>query len=332
MSSKEFKALIIKEKNGKYIREIGKRNINDLPAGDVLISVKYSSLNYKDALSAIGNKGVTRTYPHTPGIDAAGLVEESHTDKFKEGDKVIVTGFDLGMNTPGGFGEFISVPADWVVKLPDNLTLKESMIYGTAGFTAALSLYRLEHTGLKKSDGDILVTGATGGVGSLAVAILSHAGYDVTAATGKSDKEEYLKKLGASSVITREFVDDSSGKPLLPTRWAGVVDTVGGNILSAAVRSTKHGGGIAACGLTQSPNLNLTVYPFILRGVNLMGIDSAHCQTDVRLQMWNNLAGKWKPELLDDIGEICGLENISGKIDKILEGKITGRTVIDLSI
>ncbi len=306
--------------------------IDDLPDGDVLINVKYSSLNYKDALSATGNKGVTRRYPHTPGIDAAGIVEESRSPEFKSGDKVVVTGFDLGMNTTGGFGEFIRVPAEWIVKLPDNLTLKESMIFGTAGFTAALSLHHLEHTGLKKSDGDILVTGATGGVGSLAVAILAHAGYKVTAATGKSDKEEYLKKVGASSVITREFVDDLSGKPLLPTRWAGVVDTVGGNILSAAMKSTKYGGGVAACGLTQSPDLNMTVYPFILRGVSLLGIDSAHCPMDVRKLMWDNLAGKWKPDLLNDICFTCGLKDLSSKIDDILEGKITGRTVVDLSL
>lgn len=331
MSSKEFKALIIKEENGKFLRQIGKRTIDELPDNGVLISVKYSSLNYKDALSATGNKGVTRKYPHTPGIDAAGIVEESSAPEFKKGDKVIVTGFDLGMNTPGGYGEYIRVSTDWIVKLPENLSLKESMVYGTAGFTAALSLYKLEEAGLPKN-GDVLVTGATGGVGSIAVAILAGAGYNVTAATGKADKEDYLKMLGASTVVSREMVDDKSGKPLLPTRWDGIVDTVGGNILSAAVRTTKYGGGIAACGLTQSPNLNLTVYPFILRGVNLFGIDSAHCSMDVRKEIWNNLAGKWKIGLLEEICATCGLDGLNSKIDDILEGKITGRTVVDLKI
>src|SRR3972149_4138231 len=195
----KFKALIVNEKNGKFTREISTKSLNDLPAGDVLIKVKYSSLNYKDALSATGNKGVTRKYPHTPGIDAAGIVEESASNLFKEGDEVIVTGYDLGMNTSGGFAEYIRVPEEWVVKLPKGLSLKESMMLGTAGFTAGLSVYKLEQTGID-NEGEIIITGATGGVGSLALALLAKLGYNVVTSTRKKDKEYYLKQLGAKLI------------------------------------------------------------------------------------------------------------------------------------
>ena len=222
----KFKALIVNEKNGKFTREISTKSLNDLPAGDVLIKVKYSSLNYKDALSATGNKGVTRKYPHTPGIDAAGMVEKSPGNLFKEGDEVVVTGYDLGMNTFGGFAEYIRVPVEWIVKLPKGLSLKESMMLGTAGFTAGLSIYKLEQAGLDK-DGEIIVTGATGGVGSLAVALLSKLGYNITASTRKKEKEDYLKNLGAKLIINSDELDDKTGKPLLNRRWKGAVDTVG---------------------------------------------------------------------------------------------------------
>lgn len=327
---KKFKAMIVREENGKYIRRIEEKSIDDLPQGDVLIQVKYSSLNYKDALSASGNKGVTRKYPHTPGIDAAGIVEESHDKKFNPGDEVIVTGFDLGMNTSGGYGHFIRVPSNWVVKLPSGLSLLESMIYGTAGFTAGLSLLRLEANGLTPSKDEILVTGSTGGVGSLAVAILTKAGYNVTAVTGKSEKENYLRTLGAKIILSREVVDDNSGRSLLPARWGGVIDTVGGNILAAAIKSTKYNCSVAACGLTQSPLLNTWVYPFILRGVNLLGIDSAHCDMSLRLNIWNKLSKEWKPNNLDLIKQECTLDELNHKIDLILQGKITGRVVIKM--
>ncbi|MCL5027654.1 MAG: YhdH/YhfP family quinone oxidoreductase [Bacteroidetes bacterium] len=329
--SKKFKAMIVKEIDGKFIREIGEKSIDELPAGDVLISVKYSSLNFKDALSATGNKGVTRKYPHTPGIDAAGIIEESSVKEFQNGDEVVVTGFDLGMNTSGGFGGYIRVPKDWVVKLPKGLTPKESMIYGTAGFTAGLALDKLKLNGLTQSTGEVLVTGATGGVGSLAVAILSKAGYNVAAATGKAEKENFLKSLGAKTILKREEVDNSANKALLDTKWGGVIDTVGGNILATAIKSTKYNCGVAACGLTQSPILNSTVYPFILRGVNLLGIDSAHCDMNLRLKIWNKLANEWKPDNLDLIYQECSLEELNGKIDLILQGKITGRVVVKLN-
>jgi len=330
MNEDKFNALVVREENGKFIRNIETKSIDDLPAGEVLINVKYSSLNFKDAMSASGNKGITRKYPHTPGIDAAGVVVESTKRDFLPSDQVIVTGFDLGMNTPGGYGQFIRVPADWVVKLPQNMTLKDSMIFGTAGFTAALSLYNLEENGLSMlTEGDILITGATGGVGSLSIAILNKAGYKrITASTGKSDKESFLKSIGATKIINRENIDDNSGKALLPARWEAVMDSVGGNILATAIKSTNYGGGVAACGLTQSHILNTTVYPFILRGVKLLGSDSAHCSQSVRKILWDKLAKEWKPDSLDIIASECTLEGLSEKIDLILQGKITGRVVI----
>ena len=329
---KQFKALIVTEEGNEFKRKVGTKSIDKLPDGDVLVNVKYSSLNYKDALSATGNKGVTRKYPHTPGIDASGIVAESKNSKFKEGDKVIVTSYDLGMNTSGGFGQYIRVPAEWVVRLPEGLSLKESMIYGTAGFTAALGINQIETMGTNPEAGEILVTGASGGVGSLAVALLAKAGYKVTAATGKQDKIEFLKKLGASAVISREEADEKSERPLLKSRWSGVIDTVGGNILANAIKSTNYGGCVATCGLTQSPKLDTTVYPFILRGINLLGIDSAHCTMELREKIWNRLANELKVENLEELSTECSLEELNEKIDLILRGKLVGRTLVNLEL
>jgi len=328
--NKKFKVLVVSEENGKFIRKIVERNIIELPDGNVLIKVKYSSLNYKDALSAIGNKGVTRKYPHTPGIDAAGIVAETSSNKFKEGDEVLVTGYDLGMNTSGGFAEYIRVPAEWIVKLPKGLAIKESMVFGTAGFTAALALYKLEQCSEVKIQGEVLVTGATGGVGSLAVAILSKNGYQVVASTGKKDQTEYLKKIGAKEVIGRDDVDDKSGKALLNRRWKSAIDTVGGNILTTIMKQMDYRCSVTSCGNTYSPELHTTVFPFILRGANLLGINSAETQMDLRLKIWEKLANEWKPDCLDEIYTECSLEQLSDKIDLILQGQIIGRVVIKL--
>lgn len=330
MKDKEFKALVVTEEDGKLVRQITKKKISELPEGQILIKVKYSSLNFKDALSATGNKGITRKYPHTPGIDAAGIIEESGNDYFNKGDKVLVTGYDLGMNTSGGFAEYVRVPEDWVVKLPEGLSLKESMILGTAGFTAGLSLFQLELNEVVPQTGEILVTGATGGVGSLAVAILSKAGYKVAAATGKSEKHKYLENLGASGILSREDVDIQSEKPMLEKKWAGVVDTVGGNILTSAIKSTHHYGSVTSCGLTQSNRIGITVYPFILRGVNLLGIASAETPMYKRKQIWDKLASDWKPDSFGNIAEECSLEDLNEKIEQILHGRITGRIVVSL--
>lgn len=332
MKNNEFKAMLVTETGEKeFKREIVTRNIDNLPDGDVLINVKYSSLNYKDALSATGNKGVTRKYPHTPGIDAAGIVEESSNENFKAGDKVIVTSYDLGMNTSGGYGQYIRVPAEWVVKLPENLTLRESMIYGTAGFTAALSVYKMVNSGVKPSDGDILVTGATGGVGSTAVSLLSKMGYSVIAATGKLEEKKMLVNLGAKDIIDRREIDDTKSA-MLKGRWAGVIDTVGGNMLSTAIKSTKYGGAITCCGNVAAPEFSTSVYPFILRGVTLFGIDSVMCPMDTRLEIWNNLSSDWKLDNLNDNVEEVSLSELNEKIEMMLKGKHKGRTIVNLEL
>ena len=326
-----FKAMVVSETaDQKFIREIRQRELSDLPAGELLVEVKYSSLNYKDALSASGNKGVTRKYPHTPGIDAAGVVATSSTSQFGAGEQVIITGFDLGVNSPGGFGQYISVPAAWAVKLPQGLTLKESMGYGTGGLTAALCVLRLMAFGLTKDSGEVLVTGATGGVGSVAVGILSRLGFNVVAATGKTDEREFLTRLGAKTIISREEANDTSGRPLQKGRWAGVVDAVGGNILATAIKSTKYGGLVAACGNAMSADLAVSVYPFILRGVSLLGVDSVEIPMNTRLRTWQKLANEWKLDPSGFVSE-CALEELSPKIDLILKGGIRGRVVVDLS-
>jgi putative YhdH/YhfP family quinone oxidoreductase len=327
----DFKAMVVSETAEKtFPREIRQRALSDLPAGELIIEVKYSSLNYKDALSATGNKGVTRKYPHTPGIDAAGVIVDSTTRLFNVGDQVTVTGFDLGMNTSGGFGQYISVPALWATKLPQAMSLRDSMGYGTAGLTAALCLIRLMASGLTKDSGEVLVTGATGGVGSVAVAILGKLGFNVVAATGKTTEKDFLTALGAKTIISREEANDTSGRPLQKPRWAGVIDTVGGNILATALKTAKYGGLVAACGNAMSPELNVNVFPFILRGVSLLGVDSVEVPMRGRQMAWNKLADEWSVDLSSIATEVS-LEQLSPKIDEILKGAIRGRVLVNLS-
>ena len=326
-----FKAMVVSETAEKtFPREIRERALSDLPAGELIIEVKYSSLNYKDALSATGNKGVTRKYPHTPGIDAAGVVADSTTKLFAVGDQVTVTGFDLGMNTSGGFGQYISVPALWATKLPQGLSLKDSMGHGTAGLTAALCIIRLMASGLTKDSGEVLVTGATGGVGSVAVAILAKLGFNVVASTGKASEHDFLKGLGAKAILSRDEANDTSGRPLQKPRWAGVVDTVGGNILATALKTTKYGGLVAACGNAMSADLNVNVFPFILRGVSLLGVDSVEIPMRARQMAWNKLAGEWSIDVGSLVSEVS-LAELNPKIDEILKGSIRGRVLVDLS-
>lgn len=332
MTDNRFTAMIVAENSqGNFERTIGRRDMESLPAGDLLIQVHYSSLNYKDALSATGNKGVTRKYPHTPGIDAAGIVVQSQTDRFSAGDKVLVTGYDLGMNTSGGFGQYIRVPADWVVTLPDGLSLKESMIYGTAGFTAGLSVYKLVMAGLDPAAGDVLVTGASGGVGTLAICLLAKAGYRIVAATGKSDSQAFLKELGADEVVGREMVMDDSRRALLSPCWAGVVDTVGGRVLETALKKTSPKGIVTCCGNVAAAELQLTVYPFILRGISLLGIDSAETPMPLRLKIWSKLANEWKPDTLESIYTEISLQELEANIHKILSGGQTGRRLVRIN-
>ena len=315
----------------RYPRSVVERDVAELPDGGLLIDVAYSSLNYKDALSATGNPGVTRNYPHTPGIDAAGTVLESASADFRPGTEVIVIGFDLGMNTPGGFGQRIRVPAEWAVAMPDGLDVRSSMILGTAGFTAALCIDKLEGAGLTPGGGPVLVTGSTGGVGSVAVKLLANLGYEVHAGTGKADRGDYLRRLGASATVSREDLLAGAERPLGRETWGGVVDTVGGQILVNAVKSLRYGASLAACGLVASPEIPATVFPFILRHVNLLGVDSVELPIVDKERIWAKLAGPWKLEGLEELVEPLTLETLSDAIDRILAGDMVGRGLVDLN-
>lgn len=327
-----FKALQTRENaEGGFDTAIVERDTRDLPAGEVLIRVSYSSLNYKDALSASGNRGVTRNYPHTPGIDAAGTVAESSVSEFAVGDEVIVTGYDLGMNTAGGFGQFIRVPAAWLIKRPAGLSLREAMALGTAGLTAALCVDKLERAGLEPTDTPLLVTGATGGVGSIAVALLSRLGFSVAAVTGKADQGEFLTRLGARQIIERSALQAGTDKPLLKEQWAGAVDTVGGDILFNVVKSLQRGASVACCGLTAGTGFQASVLPFILRGVNLLGVDSVEIPLVVKASMWDKLSVQWKLPNLDDLVHEISLEELPEEIERILAGKQAGRALVRLT-
>jgi len=330
-SSRPFRALVASQgPGGGFHREVAVRHTADLPPGDLLIRVRWSSLNYKDALAATGRRGVARSYPLTPGIDAAGVVVESSAAEFSPGDRVLACGNDLGIAAPGGFGQYISVPAAWAMKLPAGLTERESMIFGTAGFTAALCVQALREDGLTPDRGEVLVTGASGGVGSFAVAFLAQQGFAVTAATGKTTEAEYLESLGARRVISRKEADDVPGKALLHEKWAGVVDTVGGGVLAAALKAARYGGSVAACGNAMSADLPITVFPFILRGVRLLGIDAARGSLPGRKELWEKLAGEWRPRGLEDIARDCTLDGLNERIDAMLRGAVRGRVVVDL--
>ena len=326
---KEFNALYISQQDGVFKTEIKSLLVSDLEENDLLIKVNYSSLNYKDVLSASGNKGVTRKFPHIPGIDAAGIILESKSAAFKEGDEVIVTGFDLGMNTWGGFGQYIKVPANWAIKLPIGLSLKESMSLGTAGLTAGLSVDKIISAGIKPEDGPVVISGATGGVGSMATAIITKLGFDVTAISGKTETDFLTSTLGVKQILNREeFVGKYNSKPLSPADFAAGIDNVGGAILSGILKSVRQNGMVTCCGNVASAELNTTVFPFILRGATLAGIDSAQADISWRGKVWNFLATDWKPANLDEMIQEISLEQLSGKLEELLQGKATGRYVL----
>jgi len=328
----EFRALVVREtRDNQFVRSIEQKKIADLPDGDVVVQVLYTSLNYKDVLSATGNRGVTRNYPHTPGIDAAGIVVDSATEAFKPGDEVIVTSYDLGMNTAGGFGQYIRVPAGWVVAKPKGLAAFEAMIYGTAGFTAALSVWNMIENGVAPEHGAVLVSGATGGVGGIAVSILAKLGYSVTAVNGVVDETDYLKRIGAQNVISIQDANDTSGRPLLKSLWAGGIDTVGGDILATTIKSTHYGATVTCCGNVASADLPLNVYPFILRGVRLIGIDSQNCPMPIRQKIWQKIASEWKIDWLQTITTEASFDQLNDKIDRMLQGKHVGRTIIKMA-
>ncbi|WP_296126921.1 YhdH/YhfP family quinone oxidoreductase [Pseudomonas sp. Ga0074129] len=326
-----FNALQARETaTGEFEQVIVQREIGELPAGELLVRVKYSSLNYKDALSASGNRGVTKSFPHTPGIDAAGIVEASSVAEFVVGDEVIITGYDLGMNTAGGFGQYIRIPASWALKRPQGLSLREAMVLGTAGLTAALCVDKLEQSGLTPDAGVVLVTGATGGVGSVAVALLASLGYRVAASTGKAEQEDYLKSLGAEQVVLRADLQAGTDKPMLKEQWAGAVDCVGGDILFNVVKSLRYGASVACCGLTAGVAFKGNVLPFILRGVNLLGVDSVELPLVVKASMWDRLSLQWKVNLETLVSEVT-LEQLPAAIAQVLAGKQVGRVLVNLA-
>ncbi|QKF80655.1 YhdH/YhfP family quinone oxidoreductase [Halarcobacter ebronensis] len=322
-----MKAYVVeKVEDKRFISGVKELEIPKIEDSEILIKTQYSSLNYKDALSSVGNPGVTRVFPHTTGIDISGIVEESKDEKFKKGDRVTVTGYDLGMNTNGGHAQFVKVPSSWVIKTPTNLSSKEIMTYGTAGLTAALSVNELLNNGIK--NGKILVSGATGGVGSIAVAILSKLGFEVTAISGKEEKIPFLQELGAKEVILRKDFDVENSKPLGSEKYDGMIDTVGGNILVQALKVLKYDGVATCCGLTSSFELHTNVFPFILRGVRLIGIDSVECSINKKEKAWEKLASEFKIDSLNSLTTEITLEEISDAYKKLLSGEAVGRYLV----
>lgn len=323
----DFRAWRVFEENGTYSGKVTERRFDDLPAGDVLIRVDHSSLNFKDALSASGNKGVTRDFPHTPGIDAAGEVVRSDAGDLPSGTQVIVTGYDLGMNTDGGFGEYIRVPSSWCVKMPEGWNTRTAMAYGTAGLTAALCVDKLLKAGLEAGQGPVLVTGASGGVGSVAVELLAKLGSEVIAVSGKTDQVEALKTLGATRVEGRELLEETK-KPVLKPEFAAAVDTVGGSALAEVIKRLKPAGSVAACGLAGGTSIPTAVFPFILRGVNLLGVDSVEIPLGKKREMWERLAGDWRCEKTEAQAREIGFSELPEALDAFLKGQAKGRVIL----
>lgn len=324
----DYRAWVVRTTDSGTTRSLETRPASALPEHPVLIEVHYSGLNYKDGLSASGHRGVTRNYPHVPGIDASGVVVEDASGTFAPGTPVICTSYDLGMNTHGAFSEYIRVPETWVVPLPEGMTLEEAMVLGSAGYTAALALWKMERFGQTPSMGPIAVTGASGGVGTLAVALLHLAGYEVIAGTGSPQHADFLTGIGATEIRGREAFNDTSGKPLTRPEWAGAIDNVGGNTLATLLKSCGRNGNVASIGLVAGADLNTTVFPFILNGVNLLGIDSAETPRDWREAVWNLLATNWKLPNLLELRTLVHWEDLDPWLDRILKGDTKGRVVV----
>jgi acrylyl-CoA reductase (NADPH) len=329
-SADTFKAYRIFDDDGKIHGAVVDITLDELPAGDVLIKAAYSSVNYKDALAATGAGKIVRRFPIIGGVDVSGTVVSSAESRFRAGDKVLVTGYDLGVGHDGGYSQYVRVPHQWVVPLPHGLDLFDAMVVGTAGFTAALSILRLEQNGLKPETGPVIVTGATGGVGSIAVGCLAALGYQVTALTGKDREHAYLRALGAKDVLSRSTLQMGT-RPLEKATWAGAVDPVGGEVLAWLTRTMMHGGGIANSGLTGGTELRTTVMPFILRGVNLLGIDSVTCPMPLRLDVWRRLGSDMKPATLNAIARTIGLAGLPDAFAALLSGAGMGRTVVSIA-
>ena len=325
-----FSAFRIADVAGTIGGAVVEMTLDELSAGDVVIAAEYSSVNYKDALAATGAAKICKRLPMVGGIDVAGTVTSTADSRFREGDSVLVTGYDLGVGNDGGYSAVVRVPAGWVVRLPDGLSAREAMTLGTAGFTAAMSIVRLEQNGLSPGTGPVIVTGATGGVGSVAVAILAGLGYHVTAMTGKESEHGYLKSLGAAEIVPRTLAQKST-RPLEKMLWAGAVDPVGGDTLAWLTRTMTYGASIASSGLTGGTDLHTTVVPFILRGVNLLGIDSVMCPMLLRLEIWRRLAGDMKPKMLASIAREIDLAGLPEAFRTLLAGNARGRFVVKVS-
>jgi len=322
----KYSAYYVEENDGEFSSSISELELQKPEDGFVQIEVSHSSLNYKDALSASGNKGVTRNYPFVPGIDAAGTIADANSSQFTDGDEVIVTGYDMGMNTPGGFGEYINVPAAWVVKKPANLSSLEAMSIGTAGITAAASVLKIYESS-KASELPVLVSGATGGVGSVGVMLMSKLGKEVTALTGKSSSTDFLKSIGADNIIMRDEYLEAPAKALERPLFASAIDTVGGNVLSKMLPQISPHGVVACCGNVAGIEVNTTVFPFILRGITLAGIDSAESPIEFKTSIWNKFADEWKLDLSSMI-KVVSKESLQQEIDLILQGGQQGRVVL----
>ena len=323
--------LVEKTAEKEFVSDVKEVPIPKCAENEIVIKVTYSSLNYKDALSSVGNPGVTRNFPHITGIDVAGTVYESTSNIFKIGERVLVTGYDMGMNTNGGHAQFVKVPAPWVARIPDSISDKEIMIFGTAGLTAALSVNELIANGVRAENGPVLVTGATGGVGSIAVSILSKIGFTVVAISGKKEKIDYLKRIGASEVILRDTFNEESKKPMMKEEYAAVVDTVGGEVLANALKYIKYDGVATCCGLTSSHELNTNVFPFILRGVRLIGIDSVECKLEKKQAAWEKIASKWRINNLENLTNEISLYDIKEAYSLLLSGNAVGRYLVKIS-
>jgi len=327
-----FRALEVSESEGKFGLSIVEKKVDDLPEGDLLVKVSYSSLNYKDAMSATGMPGVTRNYPHIPGIDAVGTVVNSEVSDFKEGDNVIVTGYDLGMNTSGGFGEYIRVPATWAIHLPKGLSEKQSMSLGTAGLTAGLSVHALDSFrkwgGFKETKS--IVTGSTGGVGSVSVMLLSKLGSEVTAVTGKDDQTDFLSSLGASNILSREELTEIARKPIGKSLWDVGIDVVSGETLSLLLTSLSPGGAVACSGLVGGPSFESSIFPFILRGNALIGIDSVEIALETKGHIWEHFSDDWALDGLEAITKEVSLDNLEAEITSILNGNQVGRVLVKI--
>jgi len=324
-----FQALVLEKTGNEANLNIRQLHMDDLPEGDLTIRVAYSSVNFKDGIVAI-NYQLVESYPLTPGIDLAGTVIDSQDERYNEGDEVIVTSYQLGTGHSGGFSEVARVPADWAVPLPEGLSLKEAMILGTAGFTAGLSVQRLKDNGLEPDKGPVLVTGATGGVGSLAVNMLAKQGYDVTASTGKTNETDYLKKMGAKNVIDRHEVEDTEQKPVRGKKWAAAVDPVGGKTLQYILSTLSYGGSVATSGLTGGTEVSTSVLPFISRGINWLGIDSVKCPMEKRMKVWQRLADDFKPDMHEEMVNEISLDELPNVLRDILDSNVRGRTIVKL--